>query len=71
MRNDIASATLTAELLHDTTTGPYVENLDQQMEDYAVRLAEQLQRLKRTMDACIADLKGRREQARADQEHAA
>jgi len=68
IQSDITHATLTARLLHGTTTGAFVENQDEQMEADTGYLVKQLQILNLTMDACIADLKCKREQALADQE---
>jgi hypothetical protein len=68
IQNDLTHAALTAGLLHDTTTGAFAENYDRQMEEDTGYLVKQLQTLTLTMDACIADLKRKREQALADQE---
>jgi hypothetical protein len=69
MQHDITHAALTAGLLHETTTGAFVENYDKQMDEDTGYLVKQLQILNLTMDACIADLKCKREQALAAQEH--
>jgi hypothetical protein len=69
IQSDIIHATLTARLLHGTTTGAFVENQDEQMEEDTGYIVKQLQTLSLTMDARVDALKCKRDQALATQEH--